>query len=686
MAAGMRVRQLVLVVSVMSMVLLFRPPVAQAHAGFISSVPEPGASLGSAPGVVALRFSEPLNVQLSQATVTGPDGRVWTGTTTEGEMSVTLSTDAPGVYDVGWKTVSLVDGHALTGSFRFGVGVKIEAGAEGETNTSPRPVDLLVAAGRALEDIALFLAAGLVLIGRLAPEKLWVRARPQKALTVALVSGMAVVVGEAVAAAASPSVSTIVSYLTTGLPGIARLARPALELGALAVAILRPRWCAVPLACVFVALAVAGHAAVVRPSWWGIGVEAVHVAATAMWAGGIMALAFQRPPGGWRGAEGRALLDRFTPVALFAFAASITSGAIRGAEEIGSFSALVTSSYGVTLLVKILLVTLMIQLSILAWRRILVRPRWEMGVAVFAVGAATLLAAFPIPPARLAEAERVQEESIQGSALPEPGDLTLGGHAGGFLVGLTIRSDPGRLLVFVRGLQSDADTAARTVGVTLNGDPLRVTQCAPTCRQVDQTVREGDDVAVSVAGTGGGTADFHVPDPKSPEADGLLARMHQRMQQLSTYRVNEELSSGAAVADTRYAFQAPDRLSTVGEQGGRVSRLVWIGPTRYLRSTQTASWTVENNAASPTVPTFLWDSFQPLIDARKIGVDEIDGVPTDVVVCFGGQADLPVWFRLWIDRAGLVRRAQMRAQGHFMNETYSAFDHGFEILPPGGAT
>jgi hypothetical protein len=52
----------------------------------------------------------------------------------------------------------------------------------------------------------------------------------------------------------------------------------------------------------------------------------------------------------------------------------------------------------------------------------------------------------------------------------------------------------------------------------------------------------------------------------------------------------------------------------------------------------------------------------------------------------GGNWDLPVWFRLWIDSGGLVHRAEMRAPGHFMDHRYYGFDAPIAIRPPKGAT
>jgi hypothetical protein len=42
------------------------------------------------------------------------------------------------------------------------------------------------------------------------------------------------------------------------------------------------------------------------------------------------------------------------------------------------------------------------------------------------------------------------------------------------------------------------------------------------------------------------------------------------------------------------------------------------------------------------------------------------------------------WFRVWGDADGLARRAEMRAQGHFMDDRYYDFDALFTIEPPLG--
>ena len=85
------------------------------------------------------------------------------------------------------------------------------------------------------------------------------------------------------------------------------------------------------------------------------------------------------------------------------------------------------------------------------------------------------------------------------------------------------------------------------------------------------------------------------------------------------------------------------------------------------------------------VPSFIWDYFKPLIDPHVMGSASIDGVDTTVVAFFGHAGDTGVWFRLWIDGDGLVRRAEMRANGHFMDHTYFDFGAPLSITPPVGA-
>src|SRR6266545_4594103 len=228
----------VVTLGVAVVVLLLSGAPAEGHAVLVASEPAAGQRLATAPALVVLRFTEPLNGRLSQATVTDPDGqRFQGGSWGATELRVRLLANAPGVYRVAWATVSVVDGHTLHGGFAFGVGVPVGAGgrAGGGAGTGPGLRDVVVAAGRAAADAALLVAVGMLLLvslARLDPRLPRLRPRVRLALAVALAAGLAVIVAEAAAAAATavhgPSVRGMAAYLTSGLAGWARFARVAL--------------------------------------------------------------------------------------------------------------------------------------------------------------------------------------------------------------------------------------------------------------------------------------------------------------------------------------------------------------------------------------------------------------------------------------------------------------------------
>ena len=290
------------------------PHAALAHSTLISSQPVPGQRLSSAPGVVVLNFSEPINIDLSRAEVISPAGRNFSSASVSSEqIQVPISGNEPGVYRVEWTTVSAVDGHVLRGSFVFGVGVS--PGGTGEANSAALQTgDVLLAVARAVEFGALLLAIGLLSVRRLAshtPRLLWVWGPLVEALVIALLGGFAVVAAESAAAMGGVGPAGIASYLIGGDPGYARLLRLGCEAVAVVLGIWRLRGVTLAILAAITALAAAGHAAALRPAAPAIGLDARHLATAGLWAGGILALATIRPPGGWVSPEARVLLGRF---------------------------------------------------------------------------------------------------------------------------------------------------------------------------------------------------------------------------------------------------------------------------------------------------------------------------------------------------------------------------------------
>ncbi|MGH7856903.1 MAG: copper resistance CopC family protein, partial [Candidatus Binatia bacterium] len=258
----------------MGLAFMATAPTAHAHAAFVSSDPEPGERLESAPGTVVLAFTEPVNTRLSRVVVTDPTGRSFE-TTTFGQrsMSVRLETNAPGVYEVRWATTSPLDGHALRGSFEFGVGVTPRPAEETAGVGGLDRTGAALALARALEYAGLLTAGGMLLlatVARRAPPLDWVRPRLHAACILALVGGVSVVLGEAFMAAGGLSGDAVTGYLAEGSAGWARVARIGLEALAVVSSRFAFAYTAAPVALSLGALAAAGHAAALRPAWWGV--------------------------------------------------------------------------------------------------------------------------------------------------------------------------------------------------------------------------------------------------------------------------------------------------------------------------------------------------------------------------------------------------------------------------------
>src|SRR2546423_13546792 len=108
----------------------------------------------------------------------------------------------------------------------------------------------------------------------------------------------------------------------------------------------------------------------------------------------------------------------------------------------------------------------MLPLSLRAGRGLHARPRLEAGLALVVVAASGLLAAFPLPPARLQEAQAARAGAASTLELPGAGDLTMASNAGDVLVGLTLRPGrPGRNTAWLYVLPIGGEPAASPLHV-----------------------------------------------------------------------------------------------------------------------------------------------------------------------------------------------------------------------------
>ena len=112
---------------------------------------------------------------------------------------------------------------------------------------------------------------------------------------------------------------------------------------------------------------------------------------------------------------------------------------------------------------------------------------------------------------------------------------------------------------------------------------------------------------------------------------------------------------------------------------------VWVGSKRYTRPLNSNAWQVDDFGSSLPVPSFIWDipdSGGNYVAGHVVGSETVDGIQTRVLTFFLDLPQTPAWFRLWVDADSLVHHASMRAQGHFMEHTYSGFDGPLTIEAP----
>jgi copper transport protein len=378
----MRLRQAVLLVAVLALAgvgVLASP--ADAHALLERSVPAAGSSVPHAPTTILLVFTEPPEPSLSTVSLLDSSGQAVPGVGKPAvvpgnarELRATLPRLADGVYTVNWRTVSKVDGHLTGGSFAFGVGVQptsAAAAAKAAAGSAPAgstPSPAAVAGLWLLYwGLALLAAAGatgvLVFGWRLpGPAPLVIAAGWLSAA-----AGAATLIFTERAAAGVPF-----AELFRAAAGRSLLAQAA----AVAVCGVAALWAArrpagprlavlgVTAAAALFVHAQAGHAETPSPvRLLNVAGQWLHMLAAAVWVGGLVWLLL-----GLRGlarAERAPAVHRFSQLAFTAVAVLAVTGVLRAVAEVGSLSALVSTSFGVTLLVKSGLFALLMGI---AWR------------------------------------------------------------------------------------------------------------------------------------------------------------------------------------------------------------------------------------------------------------------------------------------------------------------------------
>ncbi|MCO8276183.1 copper resistance protein CopC [Actinoplanes sp. TRM 88003] len=385
------IRRLLVLLLASAVMLLGLSEPAYAHANLVSADPAEGAVLTTAPDQVVFTFDEAVRGVPDGVQVFDPQGDLVEATATVGgaKLEVALPDQlGNGTTVITWRVVS-DDGHPVGGALTFSVGAPTPVVTPPAAGVPEVPWTLTLA--RWLGYVSLFLASGLVLfVALFLPTGV-----PRRRL----------VTGARVAAAVAAVAWLVMLPLTllylygqvsawSSLPPTEYAVTAAVVGGsALAVVLLnRRRGAAVSAAAIAVmAPAFVGHTRAATPEVLVIGADMLHLLAGSVWLGGLVGLALTLPGLSGRGGAAADVLARFSTAAAGVLAALVATGSLLAWRILGSWSALVDTSYGQLLLVKIGIVA--VALAIAGWNRWSLVPRRRPVLRAIAVEGAILIVA-----------------------------------------------------------------------------------------------------------------------------------------------------------------------------------------------------------------------------------------------------------------------------------------------------
>lgn len=354
-----------------AIVVLLWPTAASAHATIQKTEPAADAVLPDSPSQVILEFSEPVDVGLGGVKVVAPDGaRVDAGTAEREDggrrLVVAVDGERRGTYTVVWSVTS-EDNHTIKGTLLYSVGAI--SGAAAIEDTSSTVARTIGGLGRWLAFLGTLLFVGAIAFDRIAATD---EARTSWQIsfaaatvvvlgaTASLLAQIAISSGRSITA----SVGLVGDALTEtrfGLLGAARILLGVAGAGAgLLLARSRPastglRW---PVAVgLSIIPALLGHAWTVSPRLVSVTVDGVHLAAASVWIGGLFCLAVTARR------QQVDTLRRFSQLALWSVIVVMATGSISSYLQVRSIDALFSTGYGVLLIVKIALVSVLIALG-----------------------------------------------------------------------------------------------------------------------------------------------------------------------------------------------------------------------------------------------------------------------------------------------------------------------------------
>lgn len=348
---------------------------ASAHARLVSTDPAEGAVLDTAPSAITLTFNEQVSLVPASTVLYDAAGAP---VPTDGQSVNELVTIEPGeqlgdgTYVLTYRVIS-ADGHPIAGGLSFSVGAPSESVVTPADTGTDRGVLWAQGLAHGATYVGLLLAAGLgvflAFVVPLAGEVGGVRRVLLRWMRVSAIVA---------AGGAWLLVPLDVLYqqgldlggLTTSLPWTSWLsagglmaALVTLGLGLAAVAVAkgapeaRDRWWALlGVSIALGAVALVGHTRSFEPAWLVIGADIAHVIAAAVWLGGLVGLFVTLRRLADRDRDAAAVVARFSTIAGVSLAVVAAAGVLLGWRILGSWSALVSTTYGQLLLAKVAIV------------------------------------------------------------------------------------------------------------------------------------------------------------------------------------------------------------------------------------------------------------------------------------------------------------------------------------------
>lgn len=425
---------------------------ASAHASLVSTSPGDGEVLAEAPAEISLTFTESVRLTDGIELLTG-DGTAVSVDVSASDEVVTLTPKAPltdGTYVVGWRVIS-ADSHPIAGGLSFSVGSPSATTVEIPTVDAPRDVDLLRKTAEAARYGGVLVAAGLLPFGLFVAGSA-VRDAPVARRRVLRTGGLAAAVAVLAAVALAPltalwqnatALNRVGAVLVDGSTwrtetGAAALLLAA-ALGVAALAVRRAPAVAVASAAVAVgSLAVVGHTRTFGPVPLVLTADVLHTIAAALWAGGLVGLVLLLTAGrAVRAAHVQQAVRRFSALALVSFAVLVVSGGVLWWRVPATVRDLPDSSYGVHLIVKVVLVGAIVLIAAWNLRHLRTHRTVDLTVLRRTVAAeVTIVAVVTAVTAGLVTQVPRAAETVPASAAPAPAelDLDLGGGTTATLV------------------------------------------------------------------------------------------------------------------------------------------------------------------------------------------------------------------------------------------------------------